>query len=127
VTAALTYSALNAPFLGLALLAALAALLARRAPLWRVLGLTLLGVLILTAVFDNVLVSVGIVGYDTARISGAFIGVAPIEDFSYAIAAVLLLPSLWRLLTPRPLGELPETPHPGGPTRARMGNSKAAP
>jgi lycopene cyclase domain-containing protein len=104
MSAALTYGALNAPFLGLALLVALAALLARRAPLWRVLGLTLLGVLILTAVFDNVLVSVGIVGYDVARISGAFIGVAPIEDFSYAIAAVLLLPSLWRLLTPSPKG-----------------------
>jgi lycopene cyclase domain-containing protein len=95
---ALTYWALNAPFLAAALLVALAALLARRAPLWRVLGLTAMGVLLLTAVFDNVLVGTGIVGYDAARISGAYVGVAPIEDFSYAIAAVLLLPSLWRLL-----------------------------
>jgi lycopene cyclase domain-containing protein len=97
----LTYWALNAPFLGVALLVALAAVLARRAPLWRVLGLTALGVLILTAVFDNVLVGSGIVGYDAARISGAFVGVAPLEDFSYAIAAVLLLPSLWMLLPAR--------------------------
>jgi lycopene cyclase domain-containing protein len=99
---ALTYWALNAPFLGVAVLVALAALLVRRAPLWRVLGLTALGVLVLTAVFDNVLVGAGIVGYDASRISGAFVGVAPLEDFSYAIAAVLLLPSLWRLLTPPP-------------------------
>jgi lycopene cyclase domain-containing protein len=99
---ALTYAALNAPFLAAALLVALAALLVRRAPLWRVLGLTALGVLALTTVFDNVLVGTGIVGYDDTRISGALVGVAPIEDFSYAIAAVLLLPSLWRLLAPRP-------------------------
>jgi hypothetical protein len=25
----------------------------------------------------------------------------PVEDFAYAIAAVVLLPSLWTLLTPR--------------------------
>ena len=93
-----TYMALNAPFLAAALLVALAALLVRRAPLWRVLGLTAMGVLLLTAVFDNVLVGTGIVGYDAKRISGAFVGVAPIEDFAYAIAAVLMLPSLWLLL-----------------------------
>ena len=32
---------------------------------------------------------------------GAKIGVAPLEDFSYTIAALVLLPSLWSLLTPR--------------------------
>jgi lycopene cyclase domain-containing protein len=109
---AFTYAALNAPFLAAALLVALAAVLVRRAPLWRVLGLTALGVLLLTAVFDNVLVGTGIVGYDAARISGAYVGVAPIEDFAYAIAAVLLLPALWRLLAPNasasvPAGESP--------------------
>lgn len=96
----LTYAALNAPFLAAALLVALAAVLVRRAPLWRVVGLTALGVLLLTAVFDNVLVGTGIVGYDASQLTGAYIGVAPVEDFAYAIAAVLLLPALWRLLTP---------------------------
>jgi lycopene cyclase domain-containing protein len=99
-TGSFTYLALNAPFLAAAVLVALAAVLVRRAPLWRVLGLTALGVLLLTAVFDNVLVGTGIVGYDASRISGAFVGVAPIEDFAYAIAAVLLLPSVWRLMAP---------------------------
>jgi lycopene cyclase domain-containing protein len=102
VSGSLTYVALNAPFLGLALVVALAAVLVRRAPLWRVVGLTAMGVLVLTAVFDNVLVGTGIVSYDAKLISGAFVGVAPIEDFAYAIAAVLLLPSLWRLLAPAP-------------------------
>ena len=105
MTGVLTYWAVNAPFLGVALLVALAAVLVRRAPLWRVLGLTAMGVLVLTAVFDNVLVGTGIVAYDRRLISGAFVGVAPVEDFAYAIAAVLLLPSLWRLL-----GRPPEEP-----------------
>ena len=41
---------------------------------------------------------IGLVGYDRALISGAFIGVAPLEDFAYAVAAAILLPSLWALL-----------------------------
>jgi lycopene cyclase domain-containing protein len=97
----LTYWLLNAVFLVVAALVALAALLGQRSPRWRAVGLAAIPLLILTAVFDNVLVATGIVGYDPARISGAKIGVAPLEDFAYAIAAVILLPSLWSLLTPR--------------------------
>jgi hypothetical protein len=44
------------------------------------------------------MIRVGLVGYDRAQISGAFVGVAPVEDFAYTIAAVVLLPSLWSLL-----------------------------
>jgi lycopene cyclase domain-containing protein len=98
----MTYWLLDLPFLAVAALMAVAAVLARRAPRWRAVGLAAVAVLVLTAVFDNMLVGTGIVGYDPALISGAFVGVAPIEDFAYAIAAVLLLPSLWSLLTPRP-------------------------
>jgi len=93
-----TYWWLNVPFLAFAGVVALAAILARRSPRWRAVGLAAIPLLILTAVFDNVLVATGIVGYDPARISGARIGVAPLEDFAYAIAAVVLLPSLWALL-----------------------------
>lgn len=60
------------------------------------------GVLIgLTAIFDNVMIAVGLVGYSPSRISGAFVGIAPLEDFAYAVAAVILLPSLWMLLGTR--------------------------
>ena len=52
----------------------------------------------MTAVFDNVMIGIGLVGYDRTLISGAFIGIAPLEDFAYAVAAVALLPSLWMLL-----------------------------
>ncbi|WP_291050999.1 lycopene cyclase domain-containing protein [Herbiconiux sp.] len=65
------------------------------------LGITMAVLLVLTAVFDNVMIAVGLVGYDPDLISGAFVGIAPLEDFAYAIAAVLLLPSLWLLLERR--------------------------
>lgn len=94
----MTYWLLDLPFLAVAALTAVAALLARRTPHWRAIGLTALGVLILTAVFDNILVGTGIVGYASEFISGLFLGVAPIEDFAYAIAAIVLLPALWTLL-----------------------------
>jgi len=94
----MTYLLLDLPFLAVAGVVALAAVLARRAPRWRALGLSAMVLLVLTAVFDNVLVATGIVGYDPDRISGVLVGVAPIEDFAYAIAAVVLLPSLWSLL-----------------------------
>ena len=97
----MTYWMLNLPFLAVAAVVALAAVLARRAPSWRGVGLAAVPLLILTAVFDNVLVGTGIVGYDETLISGAKVGVAPLEDFAYAIAALVLLPSLWSLLGAR--------------------------
>ena len=54
--------------------------------------------LVLTAIFDNVMIGIGLVGYNRALISGVFIGRAPLEDFAYTIAAAVLLPSLWTLL-----------------------------
>ncbi|MCU1472602.1 lycopene cyclase domain-containing protein [Amnibacterium sp.] len=51
-----------------------------------------------TAVFDSVIVGTGIVGYDATRILGLRIGVAPVEDFAYPVAAGLALPALWHLL-----------------------------
>ena len=100
----MTYGLLNLAFLAVVAVVGVAALLARRAPRWRFVGLTAIVLVVMTAVFDNVLVGVGIVAYDPARISGIRIGVAPIEDFAYALAAVVLLPSLWSLLTPKVAG-----------------------
>ena len=57
------------------------------------------GVLVLlTAVFDNVMIAVGLFDYSSAHISGIRIGEAPIEDFAYPLAAVILLPALWSRL-----------------------------
>ena len=97
----MTYWALNAIFLGAVAAVAIVALVTRRSPRWASIGLVLGIVLVMTAVFDNIMIGVGLVGYSASKISGAFIGIAPLEDFAYAIAAVVLLPSLWALLQPR--------------------------
>ncbi len=54
--------------------------------------------LVLTAVFDNVMISAGLFGYSADKISGAMIGRMPLEDFAYPLGAVLLLPALWLFL-----------------------------
>lgn len=59
---------------------------------------TLGALLALTMVFDNVIIGLGIVAYDTAKISQLYIGIAPIEDFFYAVLAVVLVPTLWRIV-----------------------------
>ena len=101
----MTYWALNAFFLGAVVLVALAAVFTARGrrahgPRWSAVGLTAIALLITTAVFDNVMIRIGLVDYNPDLISSAFVGVAPLEDFAYAIAAVVLLPSLWHLLPP---------------------------
>jgi lycopene cyclase domain-containing protein len=101
----MTYLALNAAFLlAVAAIVAVAVLRFRRRGggiRWRAAALAGAALLLLTAVFDNVLIAIGLVGYDPERISGLRIGVAPIEDFAYALAAVLLLPALWHLAARR--------------------------
>ena len=58
-------------------------------------------VMVLTAVFDNVMVGAGLMTYSSAHISGAKLGLVPLEDFAYPLAALLLLPALCILLRRR--------------------------
>lgn len=94
----MTYWLLNAVFL---VPVVIVAVLASRRIRWAALGLTLAVLLVMTAVFDNIMIGVGLVAYDPALITGWFIGIAPVEDFAYALAAVLGLPALWHLLARR--------------------------
>ena len=98
----MTYWGLNAIFLGIVAVIGCGALAIarRRPPGVRAVSVVsvLLILLLVSAVFDNIMIGVGLVGYDSAKISGAFIGRAPLEDFAYPVAAVLLLPALWVLL-----------------------------
>jgi len=94
----MTYWALNAVFLAVILVVVV---LARRRLNWPAVGITAAIMLVMTAVFDNVMISIGLVDYEPSLISGAFIGVAPLEDFAYALAAIVGLPSLWVLLGDR--------------------------
>lgn len=56
-----------------------------------------IALLVMTMVFDNVIVTLRIVAYDPSLISGAKIGAIPVEDLAYAMSAIVLLPSLWVL------------------------------
>lgn len=94
----MTYWLLNAVFL---VPVVIVAVLASRRIRWAALALTMAVLLVMTAVFDNIMIAIGLVAYDPRFISGAFIGIAPLEDFAYAIAAVLGLPALWHLLERR--------------------------
>lgn len=100
----MTYWALNAVFLIPAAAVLILALLRRTVPgpgrkgVLAALGITAVVLLLLTAVFDNVMIAAGLFGYNPERISGAFLGSAPLEDFAYTLAAVMLLPALWMLL-----------------------------
>lgn len=67
---------------------------------WQPRAMTWAGLVLfaMTAVFDNIIIGTGIVAYEASKISGAKIGLAPIEDFSYTLAGLLMLPGLWNLL-----------------------------
>lgn len=57
-----------------------------------------LPMLVLTALFDNLIVAAGIVGYDESKLLGVRIGVIPIEDFAYTVVAILLVPTIWKAM-----------------------------
>jgi lycopene cyclase domain-containing protein len=101
----MTDAALTVGFLVLA--AAIAAGVTRAAGRpgvrWRAVALAGVGLAVLTAVFDSTMISAGLFDYAPDLISGVRVGAAPIEDFGYPLAAVVLLPPLWSLLT-RPDG-----------------------
>ena len=89
---AFTYLILNVVFL--AIIVFLLVQTYRKPPkAWYITLVILLG---LTLVFDNVIIIAGIVGYDPAKLLGVYLGKAPIEDFFYAILAVIIVPVLWK-------------------------------
>jgi lycopene cyclase domain-containing protein len=75
----------------------------RRGVRWAAVAVAGVGLGVLTAVFDSLMIGAGLFDYAPALISGIRIGAAPVEDFGYPLAAVILLPPLWTMLT-RPEG-----------------------
>ena len=53
---------------------------------------------VLTAVFDTIMIDVGLYVFDPAKILGVYVWGAPLEDFAYALAAAVFVPVLWTLL-----------------------------
>ena len=66
--------------------------------------LTLAIIVALTAIFDPIIIALGIVDYDPSKILGILWFGAPIEDFFYALYAVTIVPMIWNRLGERRRG-----------------------
>ncbi|PCE16060.1 lycopene e-cyclase isoprenoid transferase B [Microbacterium sp. SZ1] len=100
----MTYLQLAAWFVGAAAIAAvLLALLTPRArrPRAAALAIAAVALILLTAVFDSIMIASGLFHYSPDHLLGVHIGFAPLEDFAYPIAGALLLPALWAFLRAR--------------------------
>ena len=84
----MNYFWLNCIFLAAVLLLALPVMAQIK---WRAIAYATAALLAITAIFDNVIIGLGIVAYDPALITGIKVGLAPIEDFAYSLAAPLLI------------------------------------
>ena len=91
----MTYWWINLWFLAGAAIFALASHLFGVRVRWGAIGIGLVVMLVLTAIFDNMIIGFGLVDYDPALISGIRIGVAPVEDFAYTVLAMIVVPVVW--------------------------------
>ena len=91
-----TYLALNIVFMLIAFV--ILNLVSRKSP-WRTIGYTVFWMLLTTLVFDNIIIALGIVGYDVNKISGLLVGLAPIEDFAYTVVSVMAVAIIWTKAT----------------------------
>lgn len=103
----MTYAVLN-----LLVLAALAVALGSRLRRLRPgpIGWAAVVMLALTAVFDNAMIAAGLVEYAADEVLGLRLGLAPIEDFAYTIAAVAVMPVLWTVFGARSRRTAPDGP-----------------
>ncbi len=60
--------------------------------------LATLVLLVMTAIFDSLIVGNEIVAYNDDSYLNLFIGMAPIEDFAYTIAGMMIIPTVWKYL-----------------------------
>jgi lycopene cyclase domain-containing protein len=96
----MTYAGLAVPFVGVAVAVLLAGAAVRRPgrTWWLATGLTLVALLVLTVVFDNLMIAVDLFRYQDDQVSGVQVGLAPVEDLAWPVAAALGLPGLWLLV-----------------------------
>lgn len=88
-----TYMVLNIFFLMVALIVlAWRKLLSLGHAVW----LTLVVLLVMTIMFDSLIIHFGVVAYDLNKILGVRVGLAPIEDLLYSLLAGLAVPAIWK-------------------------------
>jgi lycopene cyclase domain-containing protein len=96
----MTYALLAVLFVAAAAVLAVTAALARILPRawWRTTATVALVLVVLTAVFDSVMIALDLFRYDTAALLGLRVAHVPIEDFAWPVAAAVGLPALWEWL-----------------------------
>jgi len=95
----MTYALLILPFATLTMIVTLATV--RRPRFGRRMaasGVTAVVLVVLTAIFDNLMIAADLFTYPEEHLSGIRIGLAPIEDFSYSVCAAFLVPAVHTLL-----------------------------
>lgn len=93
-----TYIALNIVVLAIVTLA-LCIRVKKPSRAWVV---TFLSLLLLTFVFDNIMIALGMFTYAPDKILGIQLLLAPVEDFMYPLLACILLPVLWNAFDKEP-------------------------
>lgn len=96
----MTYTLINLVFL-LPATGFFAWVLARGRLSWLGCALCLVGLVVLTVVFDNLMIAAGLFYYDTEHTSGITLGRMPVEDLAYVVFTALALPALWSVLRSR--------------------------
>ena len=98
----MTYALLTLPFLIVTAVITLATV--RRPRFGRRMAASAVSFVVLaalTAVFDNVMIALGLFTYPAEHLSGLRIGLAPLEDFAYPLCAAFLVPAVFTLLPAR--------------------------
>ncbi|BDV30979.1 lycopene cyclase domain-containing protein [Microbacterium terricola] len=94
----MSYPLLVLPFLALTLAATVAT--ARRPRFGQRMissALAAIALMLLTAVFDNLMIAADLYSYPAEHLSGLRVGAAPLEDFAYPLCAAFLVPAVWTL------------------------------
>ena len=103
----MSYAAVALLFLAVAGLVALAAAVVVRPGRrwWLPTAAVTLVLLVLTAIFDSLMIAADLFRFDESRLLGWHVILAPVEDFAWPLASALALPALWELLGRRPAGK----------------------
>ena len=97
----MSYLGLATVFVGVTLPVLAIAIVTRRpsARWWASVGLTAASLMVLTAVFDSIMIAADLFRFDESALTGIHVGLAPIEDFAWPLAATILVSSLSLLLS----------------------------
>jgi lycopene cyclase domain-containing protein len=96
----MSYAGLAAAFLAVAVAVLVVVVVVRRPGRrwWLATGLSAVALLVLTVVFDSLMIAADLFRFDEEALSGLTLLLAPVEDLAWPVAAVAVLPALWLLL-----------------------------